>query len=106
MLFLTKIWIAVHPIDRPRSSALHGPPEIDMCAPSKGVYRSLVAGLGRFALPVFRGILLRSSGSTAAPAKSIARPGLGAYQIREHVSCRRRHSRRNRRVLRETTGSR
>ena len=55
MLFFTKIWIAVHPIDRPRSSALDGPPEIDMCAPSKGD-RLLVAGLGRVAVPVFRGI--------------------------------------------------
>src|ERR1700740_658243 len=37
ILFLTKIWMAVHPIDRPRSSALDGPPAIDMCAPSNGI---------------------------------------------------------------------
>src|SRR6516162_1500821 len=54
MLFLTKIWIAEHPIDRPRSRALAGPPAMDMCAPSKGFFTDGEAGLEeRVRLPRF-----------------------------------------------------
>src|SRR6516225_10231211 len=51
---LTKIWIAEHPIDRPRSRALAGPPAMDMCAPSKGFFTDGEAGLEeRVRLPRF-----------------------------------------------------
>jgi hypothetical protein len=34
------IWIALQPIDRPRSMAFVGPPAMDMCAPSRGINSS------------------------------------------------------------------
>jgi hypothetical protein len=46
--------MAVHPIDRPRSSAFDGPPAMDMCAPSNGNDSSFGRGL-RPAFGLFAG---------------------------------------------------
>ena len=58
MLFFTKIWIAVQPIDRPRSNALDGPPAMDMCAPSSGIDSSILQSFRSLFRASFGGLIL------------------------------------------------